>query len=868
MSGMTITFGLHQNDADWSDKQAALGEIHVGQEGMLSLLQTHLGLGGVDESVAIRIEQYRKRMEAVNSDSAWFHKSFELDRWSTAKQLLNWRDELIFAGWDGKPLPAGISKRLDALSEIENKNKQVPLVKGTAEKLLEVLNEIDYLDASCIKSIQLTEPLELLPYLWQKVFEKLKDLRVTIEEPQLQAPNVDIGNKSLVLLEADTEWEAAEALAMWLAADKEKNDDINMIVQGVSSALDFALHRMGLPRSGNSESSKWRANLQILPLVFANAWEPIELGSLLSLLSLPNSPIPRIVRSNLLRALRKEAGVKGEEWNKAIERIKEKYVKEDWETAKIEKLLIQIDDMLVSKRFNQTVGMSESEIVERCNWIIDSDQKELDVSKDHAKVLKQLVSGCGNISRVQLDRMIDSLISGESLGIKAEASPWNHATHPGSLTASRPILIWWNFIKQASASATYWNTTERKELEGIGIVLDKIGTTQAREAYSWKNAFLKAGEKIILVRCKKLRGEDTTRHPLWDMITAFAEIKWGKDAAKKFIYPVTNTFFAKEDWNMFGRKGKAMLVSKNKLPIERHSFDIPKQLIKQIDLGKTSYSDMKTLLECPLKWVLQNKAKMRYSDMCSIPKLHLSVGNLFHKIAEEIFKQPKDKWTSSEAERLFDDKVKSMAIELCAEGSELEKKRQKNKMVAAITELVKLINENHYEFVSVEDNNFNLSLDGVPFRGRLDLILKDKNGAFIVIDYKTDKTDKYKKEEIKNNTDLQLASYVWMIENRNTNAKVTAAYYMVEHGYLLDDNQEHLELVFSNGEQAWKTELKNLEMGTVIKGKEKNESKDKTENDDDTNCVFKLEVLCKYCDYFGLCKPNVNKTDSTEDDVE
>jgi hypothetical protein len=40
-------------------------------------------------------------MIAGDSPTAWYHASFSADSWSTAKQFLAWRDELIEAGWDG-----------------------------------------------------------------------------------------------------------------------------------------------------------------------------------------------------------------------------------------------------------------------------------------------------------------------------------------------------------------------------------------------------------------------------------------------------------------------------------------------------------------------------------------------------------------------------------------------------------------------------------------------------------------------------------------------------------------------------------------------------------------------------------------------
>ncbi len=101
-NGLRISFGMHCDGAEWSGKNSSLGELCVGPMGMASLLRTRLGLGGVDAHQAIRINQYLQKVAAADTEKAWFHASFTMDKWSTARQLLAWRDELIAAGWNGR----------------------------------------------------------------------------------------------------------------------------------------------------------------------------------------------------------------------------------------------------------------------------------------------------------------------------------------------------------------------------------------------------------------------------------------------------------------------------------------------------------------------------------------------------------------------------------------------------------------------------------------------------------------------------------------------------------------------------------------------------------------------------------------------
>ena len=58
-------------------KQASSGEVQVGPLGLLSLLETKLGLTGPGIHPAVRIDQYMHRMELQDHPDKWFHTSFQ-----------------------------------------------------------------------------------------------------------------------------------------------------------------------------------------------------------------------------------------------------------------------------------------------------------------------------------------------------------------------------------------------------------------------------------------------------------------------------------------------------------------------------------------------------------------------------------------------------------------------------------------------------------------------------------------------------------------------------------------------------------------------------------------------------------------------
>ena len=80
---MHLTFGMFLDGAQWSDKEASLGEVRLGPTGMLGFLETWLGLLTRPVSLAWRINEYLERMKRCDSTDKWFHLSLEADPWST-----------------------------------------------------------------------------------------------------------------------------------------------------------------------------------------------------------------------------------------------------------------------------------------------------------------------------------------------------------------------------------------------------------------------------------------------------------------------------------------------------------------------------------------------------------------------------------------------------------------------------------------------------------------------------------------------------------------------------------------------------------------------------------------------------------------
>ena len=80
------------------EKSAVVDAAVVGPHGFLDHLETMLGLGAPAAAGVKRIATYLNKLKCAGAGNFW-SRSFDADPWSTAREVLVWRDQLVEAGW-------------------------------------------------------------------------------------------------------------------------------------------------------------------------------------------------------------------------------------------------------------------------------------------------------------------------------------------------------------------------------------------------------------------------------------------------------------------------------------------------------------------------------------------------------------------------------------------------------------------------------------------------------------------------------------------------------------------------------------------------------------------------------------------------
>ncbi|MDN5901525.1 MAG: PD-(D/E)XK nuclease family protein, partial [Brachybacterium sp.] len=492
---MQIEFGWSLDGASWADAASggATGQVRVGPHGLLGLLQTRLGLTRPAIDQAVRIAQYLRLIERCGEDGFWPARSFALDPWSTARQLLTWRDAAVEAGWRAAE-STGLPPRLAALAAVEHRavvgmlgtvdadENPATLAPGAADDLAEVVAELEREDTGWplgIDRLVVQEDPATLPGLWPRVLTLLGGAGVEIS----RAGAREGARPEVVVVQCRDEWTAADVAARYLAAGP--SEGLHLLATTDTAVLDAALHRRALPAVGAVESSTDRASHQVLGLYLDVATAPVDVHQLAALLDLrvlpalepegdPIGLVPAPVRRALLRALASEPGVGGPAWRQALARLEER---EDAATVMISAREIDrlvTDPLPADALYPETLSTRLGWLADRLRAVGHRDG-DLLASLTQVQTLRQvlgMLDPSASLSRRTLQQIIDACGGGGGSALaRAEVAGWTVTTRPAQLPATGGTVLWWGPEADEVSPPVVWDRGEAAALTAGGAHL-------------------------------------------------------------------------------------------------------------------------------------------------------------------------------------------------------------------------------------------------------------------------------------------------------------------------------------------------------------------------------------------------------------
>ncbi|AMM31979.1 hypothetical protein SA2016_1299 [Sinomonas atrocyanea] len=794
---MIVEFGWFLDRAPWAYASPGLNRVRVGRKNLIGLLQTRLGLTRPEVPNAERVSQYLRRLEHLDAPEAWFHRSLAADPWSTAQELLAARDDAVANGWDGA-LDGEASPLLQTLAAAEGLGRQTaggeragngPLAPSLADDVVELLAELEGSPLPLgIDELVLQHPEDTFPAVWRRIIGALRRRGVRISEAPKPA-----GAPELTVLAAETEWEAAEHAARWLAAGTGTSTAV--VCSDPTAVLDQYLALHGQPRLGVGARSAWRAQDQLIPLFFELVWEPVNVHLLAEFLTLEDSPVRRRAARHLLRALSREPGTRGPVWDAAIRAIGEDETLGPELAATLDRLFST--GLLPDVEHRLPSG---AQLVDAAAWFASALTARaavvprLQTTAAQLRRVLALVAPLRHVGRKDLRRIIASVVTpgAEPLG-RAEAAPWLRLNHLVELGEDVEDALWWGFQSAAAPTVRRWDPHDAASLARVGV---ELPTPQDLTALAVRETLAAAARcrRLVLVHLAQRNGERVVPNPLLEALVE----RYGPPAApdqglgdriRRATRAPADLTDGQGAWSLAGRTATLARATAH-----RPAAPDPVQEVganAALAPETMSYSQLDVLLGCSMRWALERKGALRVPDVADIPEGSRMIGSFAHRVIEVLHGRiraahravPEDE----EIAEVIGELLPQLASELLLPGQKARRLTVVDAVTVAAREFFRGLEKGGVALQEVEKPiSKDLQLvtpEGVltvPVRGSADAVGIDEQGRTVVVDLKWYNSAKHLRQKIKEGTALQLALYQWALHEGEAPPDDPTAYFLLK----------------------------------------------------------------------------------------
>lgn len=819
---MTIYFGLELDSLVVPERRAS-GVFYFGPKRLVGYLELHLGLGGHPQNNDfLRIEQFRQALVKHSGfhPQAFYVRSFEADPLATATALLNRRDELVLSNWNFIP-DENTPIRLRTISQIENiaqtNDNGANLSMGYSDRFVLLEKTLQERNLPAFEFI-IREPLEILPFHFQRLFHHLTELGHSVKyiENKCIEQNNDLGAFQQMLLGRKGSIEAKKdssililkskrstSLATFLAQLIQKNPEYRPValIPEKNRTLDNAFIQEGLPSLGILSESLARPSLQILKLVTAFLWKPIDPFKVMEFVSLSVKPLRDDLAYIIASEMAQTPGVHSDRWRFRIktyfDELEQRAKEEDIDVAETRK---QYNFWFNRTRYSITQSVPIEDVIDVFgyigNWskaIFDNDKNDpssMLVLSEQANRVVELLESLPDfekrLTNLQLERIVRTIYEPSPISFKErQVNHLAYAHHNSAILEPIDKLIWWNFLdNEPPYFFSKWYKKEYAYLNDIDIQMETPRRENERLLWQRIQPILNTKEQLILCLPTMVDGKEVHPHPLFGNLDAFF----------KNLEDLMIDIDKSKNLDLLFRLG---LDVPNKIVLAQRNLGLPKPFIniRQVDqLSKReqeSYSSLDTLLYYPYKWVFQYQIGLRKSSILSIVKDYTLMGNLAHRVFEKLFRDKGNEtltWKKNEIIHWVDQQTNELlereAAVLLMYGREPDRVAFMNKLKFAACNLIDMIRNNGWKIKGTEQKLEGKFLEA-EIKGVADLVLENDEGELAVIDLKWRGTRR-RFNLIKSNEDLQLVLYSKLLTTNDQWAHT--AFFIMEEGKMIARN--------------------------------------------------------------------------------
>ena len=600
---------------------------------------------------------------------------------------------------------------------------------------------------------------------------------------------------SLLVLKASRETDAAA----WLAKFFRENTDFKplCVIPEKNRALDNALIQEGLPSMGILSASSARPILQILKLVTAFLWRPIDPYKIMEFVSLAVKPLDGRLATIIAEVVAETPGLRSDKWFARVQT----YFEELEEAAKTDER-IDVDAVrreyefwFERRRFDVDKTVPRDEAIKVFDYIArwatrayedgGSSQSSLLVLGEQAKRVRELLmslpDGDTQLTNLRLERIVRTIYEPSPVCFReAEVGHLPYIDKAAAVIGDVPDVLWWNFADmERDVSFARWYKNESEWLESIDIHLDTVEKENKCMLWQRRRPILHSKGRLWLVMPETVDGKPMQPHPLFgDLKAAFTDIE-------KITFDI-------DDEGTLAALESFILPKKIPLTMREPAHTKPYlnfEQIERLERRETeSYSSLDSLFYYPYQWVFKHKIKLHKSSILSVVRENTLKGTLAHRVFEKMFEDDVLAWKKTDVDAWIDEHIQRFLEQegavLLMYGREPERVSFENTMKFAAWRLVSMIQSNGWTSYKVEQELRGRFMN-IPVVGIADLVLQKPSGETAIVDLKWRGAAR-RENLIRNEEDLQLVMYSRLLTEDDSWAHT--AYFIIEDGKMIARN--------------------------------------------------------------------------------
>ena len=788
-------------------ENCAFGVKYVGPMGLLSELELRAGLSRKYPGQMDRVMRYCEALDEYGKscsdpDNLMYWKSFNADMFNVASRMLEWRDALVYAGLKilaqlPENLGVGTNQLLTVLQNVEEYfNDDASL----GDRWMRVAGEKGYMSGEWQIEVRMKKEL-LDPIILKSLLNSGAECTFVEDVPQ---PKHKVSMLKFANLIDGYQWA--------FTADKGNAD---VYVNRDSVALNAGFDSLGLPNVDADTSGSFTPVVQLFTCCMKLFDSPVDYDILVSYLSVPEHPLNdyisidgKCLRTLLLSHITGQGGFGFNErskydWRGIINAAKPydgrkcvvplEFCIGQWDgkndIATITKCCEHWTKWCAANSAAQDEPLKGQMLVLREKFAVFPQYLALVSGKSHASQHSNADENKKESLRLHVDSVND--LASYSLSVAAKGS--HEVVGDVKAIAERCSKTVWldGYDKGISSYAySFINNNDISLLNAAGMMIPLYDQQLNAEGVAMQLAYSYIEDELVVlapekVECSKMYSVQIPHHDRSEE----DKTQWTPDGEELNVVPANQQKFEH-------------VVNSGIFNPTASEEDDNGDVAETDPEGQKgfreyeSFGSIDLLVQRPFDYVLEYIFNCRQSGETNLSQVK---GNVVHHMFNAAVVAADCDWANikdsleKNFDVMFDKAVHDVGLVLLKDANSLEYSHFRKKVKdVSIPSFIKLVENNSLTVVASE-TDFMVELDDIgTYNARIDMLLKNKAGKYVVLDFKwTESSVTQREEEIKKNKEVQLALYAEAVRNHycagNSDEIEAVGYFMLRQGVLLTE---------------------------------------------------------------------------------